>query len=154
MAGTDERSAEIDARLGRRVLTAVAHNTEGIAGEAWVDDGLRVRTSAPTAPDDPGTNPEELLALAWATCLNAAARVVAPGVETSVRTEISLHERTVDTAFEFTARAEIAFPGLPPEEAEALAAAADERCPISRLMRGESRAIAVAAHADPAPPAA
>ncbi|UOQ58022.1 OsmC family protein [Leucobacter allii] len=122
------------------LFTAVATNTTGIAGESAVAGGLRVAVAPPTATDRGGaTNPEELLALAWATCLNASARVVAgPGIEVEARAEISLHRRTDGEGFEFAARAELHFPGQNPASAAALAAAAHERCPVSRMLAGRS----------------
>ncbi|MEJ6488512.1 OsmC family protein [Leucobacter sp. USCH14] len=130
------------------LFTAVAINTEGIDGESFVEGGgLRVAVASPTSPDRAETtNPEELLALSWVTCLNAAARVVAgPGVDVEARSEISLHARA-EGGFEFAGRAELRFVGVPLEEAHALAAAAHERCPVSRMLSGRSavRVTAVA----------
>lgn len=67
-----------------------AINRDGGDGIAGVPDGLTVTVSSPLNPDrDPsGTNPEQLLALAWATCLNATAQaVVARRTRTAVRVE-------------------------------------------------------------------
>ena len=130
------------------LFTAVAINADGIHGESFVEGGgLRVAVASPTAADrGEATNPEELLALSWATCLNAAARVVAgPGIEVAARAEISLHVRS-GGGFEFAGRAELRFIGVPFGEARALAAAAHERCPVSRMLTGRSavRVTAVA----------
>ncbi|WP_449279582.1 OsmC family protein [Leucobacter sp. GX0328] len=133
-------------QLGDVVFTAVAENSSGINGESRVEGGLAVEVASPTAQDRGGaTNPEELLALSWATCLNAAARVVAgPGVEVFARTHVSLHRRADGEGFEFSARAELRFDGKAAEEAEALAAAAHERCPVSRMLSGRSPVSVVA----------
>ncbi|MEV8337190.1 OsmC family protein [Leucobacter sp. NPDC077196] len=129
------------------IYTAVARNSDGISGESFVDGGLRVRVASPTAENRAGaTNPEELLALSWATCLNAAARVVAgPGIDVEATVEISLHP-LADQGFEFSGAAELHFDGVPLDEAHALAAAAHERCPVSRMLSGRSavRVTAVA----------
>ncbi|WP_336658769.1 OsmC family protein [Leucobacter sp. USHLN153] len=119
------------------IFTAVARNRDGSTGESSVDGGIRVAVAAPTGPAVPGaTNPEELLALAWATCLNAAARAIAgPGVAIEAVARVSLHPRA-EGAYEFSAHAELSFAGVPMEEAESLAAAAHERCPVSRLLDG------------------
>ena len=130
------------------LFTAAARNVDGVDGESWIEgDGLRVAVAAPTGPARAGaTNPEELLALSWATCLNAAARVVAgPGIEVEARAEISLHARTAG-GYEFSGDAQLRFVGVPLDEARALAAAAHERCPVSRMLSGRSavRVTAVA----------
>ena len=140
-------AGETDRReLEPALFTGVAHNTAGIDGESWVDGGLRVRVASPTAEDRGGaTNPEELLALSWATCLNAAARVVAgPGVEVEVDAEISLHRRSTGEGFEFSGLARLRFPGKTEAESDELAAAAHARCPVSRMLSGESRIEVVA----------
>lgn len=134
------------AALEAPVFTAVAHNSSGVNGESWIEGGMRVEVASPTAADRGGaTNPEELLALSWATCLNAAARVVAgPGVEVEARAEVSLHPRSDGDGFEFSARAELRFDGAGDAEAAGLAAAAHARCPVSRLLAGRSPVEVVA----------
>lgn len=128
------------------LFTGIARNTTGVTGESWIEGGLRVTVASPTAEDRGGaTNPEELLALSWATCLNAAARVVAgPGIEVEAEAEISLHRRRTGEGYEFSGRARLRFPGVAADEAEALAAAAHARCPVSRMLSGESRVEVVA----------
>lgn len=135
-----------EGRLGEAVFTAVAHNTSGVNGESWVEGGLRVEVASPTAEDRGGaTNPEELLALSWATCLNAAARVVAgPGAEVRVRAEVSLHPRLDGNGFEFSARAELAFAGKSAAESAELVESAHARCPVSRMLSGQSPVEVVA----------
>ena len=73
----------------RVLYTATAHNRTGPDGESRTDGGLRVAVRSPLAPRPTAeaaetdaavaTDPEELLALAWATCLSGSARIVAPG---------------------------------------------------------------------------
>lgn len=127
--------------VGPALYTAIAHNTSGVSGESWVDDGLRVNVESPTAADRNGaTNPEELLALSWATCLNAAARVVAgPGVDVAATASVSLHQRSDGDGFEFAAHARLHFPGKSAAESERLAAEAHARCPVSRMLSGASQ---------------
>lgn len=133
-------SASANRGLGPALFTAVAHNTSGVSGESWVEDGLRVRVESPTAEDRHGaTNPEELLALSWATCLNAAARVVAgPGVAVETTAHVSLHRRIDGNGFEFSADAKLRFAGKDATESERLAAEAHARCPVSRMLSGAS----------------
>ena len=127
------------------LFTATADNIDGITGVSAIAGGLRVDVASPTAADrGDATNPEELLALAWATCLNASARVVAGGgTDVEARAQISLHPRD-GGGFEFSGHATLRFAGLPIERATELAAAAHERCPVSRMLTGRS-AVTVAA---------
>ncbi|GAA4509334.1 OsmC family protein [Brevibacterium yomogidense] len=116
-----------------------AHTT----GDADAGDG-------PPA-DSPETNPEELLALAWATCLSASARIVAGDErKVSVRVEVELREDTTGPGYAFAPTAYIAFSDTTPGEADALAAAAHARCPMSKLLTGKGTANIVAV---PYPPA-
>lgn len=126
--------------FGPAAFTAIAENRTGANGESWVEDGLRVDVRSPLGNErDDGTNPEELLALAWATCLNSSARIVAgPGTEVRVRTRITLHKRHDGGLFEFRAHAELHFEGKSMDDAGRLAEAAHARCPVSRMMRGGS----------------
>ncbi|KAB1654045.1 hypothetical protein F8O01_14100 [Pseudoclavibacter chungangensis] len=145
------------------LYTATAVNRTGATGESAVVDGLRVAVRSPLAPPDPGgtasvrvaarddrasedaTNPEELLALAWATCLGASARVVAgDDREVGVRVVVELHRASPGPGYEFRPRAFIAFADTSDDEAAALAVAAHERCPVSKLLSGRSEAIVVA----------
>lgn len=144
-AHMDEPRAAGSAAVGPALYTAVARNSTGVTGESVADGGLTVSVAAPPTRADAAapagtTNPEELLALSWATCLNAAARVVAgPGIEVSARVEISLHARGPGDGFEFSGRAELYFDGVEDARAAALADAAHARCPVSRMLAGTSR---------------
>lgn len=133
--------------LGTAMFTGIARNDTGVSGESWVEGGIRVAVAAPTAAkaQHEQTNPEELLGLAWATCLNASARAVADSeVLVSVEATISLHARLDAPGYDFLANATLTFTrahgeALTEAEADALAAAAHARCPISRLMAGSPR---------------
>jgi organic hydroperoxide reductase OsmC/OhrA len=156
----------------RVLYTATAHNRTGPDGESRTDGGLRVavrsplaprptaeavQTAAATAPTGAGeatgtpasgasvaTDPEELLALAWATCLSGSARIVAPGRDVTVRVEVDHVEDPTGTGFAFEPTAHVSFSGTAPEEAEKLAQQAHERCPVSKLLTGRGRAAIVA----------
>lgn len=137
--------------LDEAIFTAIAENTSGVNGTSRVVGGMTVEVRSPTQSDrDGATNPEELLALSWATCLNAAARIVAgPGAEVTVRTSVALHTRLDGDGFEFSAHAELCFEGTPQARADELARAAHARCPVSRMLAGRSP-VSVRAVADPA----
>lgn len=125
-----------------------AVNRDGGDGEARVPDGLVVTVSSPLNPDrDPaGTNPEQLLALAWATCLNATAQaVVARRSRTAVRVEVEMHDASEGSGFEFHVDAHLSVEGASDDEARRVLDAAHGRCPVSKLIGG---AATVAVHAE------
>ena len=131
----------------------VRYRTEGVNhhGDEWwveVPGGLRLPVSSPLAADSGGgTNPEQLLAMAWATCLNATAQVILAGTRrSSVRVEVALRAARDRPGFEFDADAYLAVEGAPREEAERVLEQAHARCPVSRLLHG---AATVATHTEP-----
>lgn len=125
-----------------------AINRDGGDGIAGVPDGLSVTVASPLNPDrDPaGTNPEQLLALAWATCLNATAQaIVARRSRTAVRVEVELHDAAAGPGFEFHVDAYMSVEDASVEEAQRVLDAAHTRCPVSKLIGG---AATVAVHAE------
>lgn len=134
------------------LYTATAVNRTGPDGETRTARGWRVAVRSPLAESeatdgttDPATtDPEELLALAWATCLSASARIVAPGREVTVRVEVALHEDPDGPGFAFTPTAYVSFAGSEPREAQRLAASAHARCPVSKLLSGRGTATVIA----------
>ena len=125
-----------------------AINRDGGDGVAQIPDGLTVTVSSPLNPDrDPaGTNPEQLLALAWSTCLNATAQaVVARKSRTAVRVEVELHQASEGSGYEFRVDAFLSVEGASMEEAQRVMDAAHARCPVSKLIGG---AATVAVHAE------
>ncbi|MGL3149256.1 OsmC family protein [Microbacterium sp. A82] len=125
-----------------------AINRDGGDGVAQIPDGLTVTVSSPLNPDrDPaGTNPEQLLALAWSTCLNATAQaVVARQSRTAVRVKVELHHASEGSGYEFHVDAFLSVEGASMEEAQRVMDAAHARCPVSKLIGG---AATVAVHAE------
>lgn len=118
-----------------------ASNTDGGTGVSRVPGGLEVQVSSPLDPLRPAgtSDPEQLLALAWATCLNATAQAVLRGQRrTAVRVDVELADATDRAGYEFHMIATVSAEGLDDEATRELAAAAHERCPVSRLLHGAS----------------
>ncbi len=116
-----------------------ASNRDGGSGSSGVTGGLTVAVASPLDPDrdSEASNPEQLLALAWATCLNATARVfVTPDQRTSVRIVVELHDAAEGVGYEFHVDAFLSVEGASIEEAERVLAAAHARCPVSKLLGG------------------
>jgi len=126
-----------------------ASNRDGGSGISSVDGGLRVAVASPLDPErDPAaSNPEQLLALAWATCLNATAQViVADGRRTAVRVAVQLRDAEHAAGFEFEVDAYLSLEDAERGETESVLAAAHARCPVSRLL-AESANVRVHAEA-------
>src|SRR5690606_38340485 len=99
--------------------------------------GLSVTVANPLDPvvDPTASNPEQLLALAWSTCLNATAQAIVRGERaTSVSVEVELHEAVGRIGFEFHATAFVSADGLDDAATQTFAEAAHLRCPVSRLL--------------------
>lgn len=136
--------------MSKRYRTEAINRTGG-EGVSSVPGGLSVQVSSPLNPErDPaGTDPEQLLALAWATCLNATARRIADaGRRTAVRVEVELHDEAPGGGYEFHVDAYLSVEDAKPGEAERVLAAAHARCPVSRLL---SSAATVHVHTEEYP---
>lgn len=125
-----------------------AINTDGGDGTSRIVNGREVAVSSPLNPDpDPdATNPEQLLALAWATCLNATAQAIVRGERrTAVRVEVGLHTSEPKPGYEFHVDGYLSAEGLDLPQTQQLVAAAHARCPVSKLIGG---AATVHVHAE------
>ena len=113
-----------------------AINSHGADGAAHVPGGLGVDVTSPLGVNvDAGTNPEQLLALAWSTCLNATAQVIVGGDRrTSVRVEVELHPSLPGPGYEFHVDAYLSAEGATHAQAEEILSAAHARCPVSKLI--------------------
>lgn len=125
-----------------------AINGDGGTGTARVTGGMKVPVASPLAsdPDPDASNPEQLLALAWSTCLNATAQaLVKRERRTAVRIEVELHDASDGPGYEFHVDTYLSAEGLTLDETKDLLARAHARCPVSKLLRG---ATTVQVHAE------
>lgn len=125
--------------MGARYRTQ-AINSDGGDGRAHVPGGLDVAVASPLGTNvEAGTNPEQLLALAWSTCLNATAQVIVAGDRrTSVRVEVELHQSEPGPGYEFHVDAYLSAEGATHAQAEEILTAAHARCPVSKLLSGSA----------------
>jgi Ohr subfamily peroxiredoxin len=131
----------------KALYTAVATATDkGRDGRTRTADGkLDLGLSLPEAlggPGGAGTNPEQLFAAGYAACFANAMRSVArrEGDESVVDGATVTAHVSIGAIgggrFGLAARLEAEVPGLAQPDAEALVAAAHERCPYSNATRG------------------
>ncbi|MEV7805974.1 Ohr family peroxiredoxin [Microbispora sp. NPDC088329] len=114
-------------------------------GKVASDDGmLDVRIKAPGELGGPGgaTNPEQLLAAAYASCFHNSLTLVAgrQGVRTAdatVDTAVTLRKRGTADDYTITTDLTVRLPGVEPEAARRLVEQAHGECPYSRaFMQG------------------
>lgn len=118
-----------------------AINSEGGDATSRIVDGMEVSVSSPlgASPDPDATNPEQLLALAWATCLNSTAQaIVKRRRRTTVRIEVELHSVDDGVGYEFHVDAFLSLEGGSDDETAELLASANARCPVSKLLSGSA----------------
>ncbi len=113
-------------------------------GVSYVKDGLALAVSAPKN-DLPGTNPEQLIGMAWATCLNATIRSIIDkrGIENPsyVKVVVRLHPDTPKGLY-FELHAYAAIKDMPLEEVEKYLEFAHKHCPVSKLI-GHSEHVGI-----------
>lgn len=125
--------------LVRRLYTAQAKARGGRTGTVRSPDGsLELSLGKPGSGK--GTNPEQLLAAAWAACFQSTLEAIAgrEGVllgETSVQASVSLGNDS-DGRWALEAVIEVNFEGPAEVDREALSAKAHDACPFSRMARG------------------
>ncbi|MBF0777417.1 OsmC family protein [Streptococcus cuniculi] len=120
------------------LYSVTATNQEGIHSTVALSSQKSLSTAHPLTRDE-GFNPEELMATAWATCLNATIQSLLEGQKNTRQSRVEvtceLHrEATMGTGYFFQVHAKTSIEGLVLEEAEKLVQLAHSRCPISKLI--------------------
>ncbi|WP_433254321.1 Ohr family peroxiredoxin [Streptosporangium sp. CA-135522] len=126
------------------LYTAWASSTGGGAGRVRTDDGLLdLELRAPEQLGGPGgaTNPEQLMAAAYAACFRSSLALIAgrEGVDTtnaSVDTTVKLRKRGKHDDYVFGVDVTVHLPEVDPQLAGRLTERAHEHCPYSKALRG------------------
>jgi Ohr subfamily peroxiredoxin len=127
-------------KIDKVLYTGKTRTSGGREGGARSDDGRLDITLSPPGSAGTGTNPEQLFAAGWSACfigamgLAARERHVALPADTAVDAEVDLG--TGADGYALQARLAVSLPGVPREVAEGLIEAAHERCPYSKMSRG------------------
>jgi Ohr subfamily peroxiredoxin len=127
-------------KIDKVLYTGKTRTTGGRAGGARSDDGRLDITLSPPGTHGAGTNPEQLFAAGWSACfigamgLAAKDHHVALPADTAVDAEVDLG--TGADGYALQARLAVSLPGVPREVAEALVESAHQRCPYSKMSRG------------------
>ena len=126
------------------LYTAQATATGGRDGRAVSSDGvLSVQLSTPRelgGAGGPGTNPEQLFAAGYSACFLSALKFVAGKEKVALPAGTNITGRVgigaIPTGFGIEAELQIAVPGLPRDQVQALVEKAHVVCPYSNATRG------------------
>lgn len=134
------------------LYTTRVHNDQGIKGTAWVEgeNELRVATSSPLKPQEAGTNPEQLIALSWATCLNATIEMALKrhGIK-DVTSEVAIqvdYRLDLETSITYFGLKVDIYIDLARNEADEIIYEAESRCPVSQII-GNYQHVELIVHA-------
>lgn len=126
------------------IYTAHAKATGGREGTGASDDGkLTVKLSTPKelgGAGGEGTNPEQLFAVGYAACFIGALKFVGGQKKIAVPADASIESSVgigqIPAGFGINVELKISLPGIAPDVADDLIAAAHEVCPYSNATRG------------------
>ena len=127
-------------KIDKVLYTGKTHTTGGRDGAARSDDGRLDIALSPPGSHGTGTNPEQLFAAGWSACfigamgLAAREQQVALPADTAVDAEVDLG--TGADGYLLQARLTVSLPGVPRDVAAGLVEAAHQRCPYSKMSRG------------------
>ena len=120
------------------------HGGRGTGTVATDDGKVAVKLSTPKAmggDDGPGTNPEQLVALAYSACFLGAMGSAAKRagkklpIEATVTADVSFADREDKVGFTMVPKLTAKVPGWEKADIEATMKAAHDICPISDLIR-------------------
>ncbi len=126
------------------IYTAHAKATGGREGTGASDDNrLNVKLSTPKelgGNGGEGTNPEQLFAVGYAACFIGALKFVGGQKKIAVPADASIESSVgigqIPAGFGINVTLKISLPGIAPEVADDLIAAAHQVCPYSNATRG------------------
>lgn len=127
-------------KIDKVLYTGRTHTAGGRDGAARSDDGRLAIALSPPGSHGKGTNPEQLFAAGWSACfigamgLAAREQQVALPADTAVDAEVDLG--TGADGYLLQARLTVRLPGVPRDVAAGLVEAAHQRCPYSKMSRG------------------
>jgi Ohr subfamily peroxiredoxin len=127
-------------KIEKVLYTAKTHTIGGRDGTSRSSDGrIDLRLSTPGAAGD-GTNPEQLFAAGWSACFLGAMGLAAKELRVALPAGTAL-DAEVDLGmtgggYVLQARLDVSLPGLAPDIAQAVLAAAHQTCPYSKATRG------------------
>lgn len=120
------------------LYTITAENKTGVNGIVNLSNGKKIKTSHPLLEDD-GFNPEELMALAWSTCLNETIQSImkSRGLtnQSTTKVEVQLQREASGVGYYFQVIAFVNIEDITLKVAEDIVSSAHHRCPVSKLIK-------------------
>lgn len=114
-----------------------AINQDGVKGETFIKNGKSYPVSSPVS-SEPGTNPEELLALAMSTCFNATVKALLKEqrktVESRTETIVQLYREQETVGYYFDVKVLLGVESYDLNQTQEVLEAAIKRCPVSKLV--------------------
>ena len=111
---------------------------KGMPGRAYIlgNNELNVQVSSPRDATAAGTNPEQLIGLAQATCLAATLQAIQEGRGIEFQSEVRVGvDLKYDThGLRFVIQVQVRIPNVDHDEALKQLAFAESRCPVSKLI--------------------
>ncbi len=128
-----------------KIYEAVTINTGGREGKIYSKEkNFLYNVTSPGSGVADATNPEELFAAAYSACFNGALELVMSRKKldnaTSVRATVALMNHG-DVDFSIEVLLEVFIEGMSREEALHLVEEADQVCPYSKALRGNTKVI-------------
>ena len=125
------------------IYTTTAVNVDGLNGKSFIegngDKNWAVDISSPLSEKE-GTNPEQLFALAYATCLNASIGIVEKGLnlehQCRVEVKVDLTKDPVGEGYLFLPSVRVLMPTREEKLAKEILEGAERVCPIQKLLQG------------------
>lgn len=119
----------------------LVENKDGIQGTTRVLAGgsLSIPVSNPVH-NTPGSNPEQLIGMALATCLNATieAEEKRRGLKHQSEVRVGVDLKFDDPGFQFILDAQVKISEVSLATAQEILAKAEQRCPVAKLLTGSS----------------
>jgi osmotically inducible protein OsmC len=142
MENNSTENLHADAQINDVIYTAKTHSTGGRDGGSSrsADGHLDIELSIPGTAGT-GTNPEQLFAAGWSSCLFSAMQIEAAKmkvrfpVDAAIDAEVDLHNSTNDE-YDISVRLNISLPSLDHGVALTLAEAGHQTCPYSKMSHG------------------
>ncbi len=124
----------------KTLYTGKTHTTGGRDGVARSSDGRLDIKLSPPGTAGVGTNPEQLFAAGWSACFQGAMKRAAATLQVALPAELAIDAEVdlcqADDGFFLRARLNIGVPGVEHDVAKAVADAAHQICPYSKMSRG------------------
>ncbi|MCR8969890.1 OsmC family protein [Facklamia sp. 7083-14-GEN3] len=116
-------------------------NRDGIQGKTFVEEpeAYEFKVASPLVQEE-GTNPEQLLGMAIATCLNATieAEELRRGLDHQAQVSVWVDLQEDNIGYQFIVSVQISIPHVSTELKESIVKVALERCPMHKLMKANA----------------